>query len=86
MVPRLKTRKKSQGKAEKAIAKSKVWSVDGSKYEGLFIELDENNKVTIQVDKDEKAHKQAKKGREWTTVSGSSVKASLESMNKKTSR
>ena len=39
--------------------------------------------MTIQVDKDEKAHKQAKKGREWTTVSGSNVKASLESMNKK---
>ena len=80
---KIKDQKKVKAKAEKAIAKSKVWSIDGSKYEGLFIELDENNKVTIQVVKDEKAHKQAKKGREWTTVSGSSVKASLESMNKK---
>ena len=37
----------------------------------------------LQISKDEKAHKQAKKGRAWTTTSGSEVKASLTEKNKK---
>ena len=80
---KIKDQKKVKAKAEKLIAKNKTWLVDDTKYTGLFIGMDENNNVTILVEKNEKAHKKAKKGREWVTVSGSAVKASLESLNKK---
>tara|TARA_Y100000748_G_scaffold174381_1_gene145929 strand:+ start:1025 stop:2770 length:1746 start_codon:yes stop_codon:yes gene_type:complete len=80
---KIKGQKKVKAKAEKLIAKNKTWLIDDSKYNGLFIGMDEKNNVTILVEKNEKAHKKAKKGREWVTVSGSAVKASLESLNKK---
>ena len=80
---KIKDQKKQKAKAEKLIAKSRTWAVDGIDYDGLFLGLDENNVVTIQVEKDEKAHKQAEKGREWTTTSGSAVKASLKKRDKK---
>ena len=80
---KIKDQKKQKAKAEKMIAKSKNWDIDGSSYKGLFMDLDENMIVTIQVEKDEKAHKQAEKGREWTTSSGSTVKASLVKRDKK---
>ena len=80
---KIKDQKKVKAKAEKLIAKNKTWLVEDTKYTGLFIGMDENNNVTILVEKNEKAHKKAKKGREWVTVSGSAVKASLESLNKK---
>ena len=80
---KIKDQKKVKAKAEKLIAKNKTWLVDDSKYNGLFIGMDEKNNVTILVEKNEKAHKKAKKGKEWVTVSGSAVKASLESLNKK---
>ena len=80
---KIKDQKKVKAKAEKLIAKNKTWLVGDTKYTGLFIGMDENNNVTILVEKNEKAHKKAKKGREWVTVSGSAVKASLESLNKK---
>ena len=80
---KIKDQKKQKAKAEKMIAKSKNWDIDGSSYKGLFLDLDENMSVTIQVKKDEKAHKQAEKGREWTTSSGSTVKASLVKRDKK---
>ena len=80
---KIKDQKKVKAKAEKLIAKNKTWLVDDSKYNGLFIGMDEKNNVTILVEKNERAHKKAKKGREWVTVSGSAVKASLESLNKK---
>ena len=80
---KIKDQKKQKAKAEKMIAKSRTWAVDGVKHQGLFLGLDENNVVTIQIEKDEKAHKQAEKGREWTTTSGSTVKASLVKREKK---
>ena len=80
---KIKDQKKQKAKAEKMIAKSKNWDIDGSSYKGLFLDLDENMSVIIQVEKDEKAHKQAEKGREWTTSSGSTVKASLVKRDKK---
>ena len=80
---KIKDQKKQKAKAEKLIAKSKNWDIDGSSYKGLFLDLDENMSVTIQIEKDEKAHKQAEKGREWTTLSGSTVKASIVKRDKK---
>ena len=43
----------------------------------------EDDKVVLIIEKDEKAHKIAEKGREWTTVSGSVVKAKLVERSKK---
>ena len=64
------------------IAKSKNWDIDGSSYKGLFLNLDEDMSVTIQVQKDEKlTNKQRKEER--TTSSGSTVKASLVKRDKK---
>ena len=80
---KIKDQKKQKAKAEKLIDKSRTWAVDDAEYNGLFLGLDESNVVTIQVEKDEKAHKQAEKGREWTTTSGSTVKASLKKSDKK---
>tara|TARA_B100001093_G_scaffold487549_1_gene523900 strand:- start:441 stop:2189 length:1749 start_codon:yes stop_codon:yes gene_type:complete len=80
---KIKDQKKQKVKAEKMIAKNRTWAVDGVKYDGLFLGLNENNAVTIQIKKDEKAHKQAEKGRQWTTSSGSTVKASLVKRDKK---
>ena len=60
------------------INKSRLWDLNGKKYSALFVDLDENNNVTLRIDRDEKAHKSAEKGKKWTTASGSQVKAKLE--------
>ena len=64
-------------RSEKEIAKSRVWRTEDEEFSGLFQSLDEDGYVIIVVDRDDKAHKMAEKGREWTTSSGSSVKAIL---------
>ncbi len=74
---KFKDQVKQKEKAEKLLGKSKVWSVDGVNYSGLFVGIDDSDNISIQVEKDEKAHSQSEKGRDWTTVSGSTVKASL---------
>ncbi len=75
---KIKDQKKEKEKVSKLLEKSKVWTVNGKKnIEGTFLELTENNLVKLQINKDEKAHKKAKKGRDWITISGSKVKASL---------
>ena len=79
---KIKDQKKEKAKAEKLITKSKKWLIDGVEYRGLFQSL-EDDKVVILIDKDEKAHKIAEKGKEWTTVSGSVVKAKLVERSKK---
>ena len=79
---KIKDQKKDKAKAEKLIAKSKKWMIDGVEYRGLFQSFEEDM-VVILMDRDEKAHKLAEKGREWTTVSGSVVKARLVERSKK---
>ena len=73
---KIKDQKKEKAKAEKLISKSRVWTIDGEKYKGVFKNFEEGN-VAIIVDKDEKAHKLAEKGREWT-IKGRTVKATLQ--------
>tara|TARA_B100000427_G_scaffold247124_1_gene210188 strand:+ start:29 stop:1801 length:1773 start_codon:yes stop_codon:yes gene_type:complete len=80
---KLKDQKKDKKQAEKIIAKSKNWLINEKNYDGKFINMDINNLVTIQVDKDENAHKNANKPREWTTSSGSAVNAILIERNEK---
>ena len=79
---KIKDQKKEKARAEKLISKSKKWMIDGQEYNGMFQSV-EDDKVVIVVDKDEKAHKVAEKGKEWTTVSGSVVKAKLVERSKK---
>lgn len=80
---KIKDQKKSKEKAEKLISKSRNWVLNGINYDGTFLGMEESGNVTIKIEKDEKAHKQAEKGREWTTISGSTVKASLKERNKR---
>ena len=79
---KIKDQKKDKAKAEKLISKSKKWTINGEEYKGLFQSIEED-KVVILIDKDEKAHKMAEKGKEWTTVSGSVVKARIVERSKK---
>ena len=64
------------------ITKSRKWNIDGKDYNAIFQSV-EDDKVVLVIEKDEKAHKIAEKGREWTTVSGSVVKAKLVERSKK---
>lgn len=73
---KVKDQKKQKAKAEKAISSSRTWNAESGEFRGLFQELKESNAIFI-VDRDEKAHKLAEKGKEWTTKSGSVVKAVL---------
>ena len=79
---KIKDQKKEKAKAEKLISKSRRWNIDGKDYNAIFQSI-EDDKVVLVIEKDEKAHKIAEKGKEWTTVSGSVVKAKLVERSKK---
>tara|TARA_B100000003_G_scaffold196962_1_gene200484 strand:+ start:2371 stop:4140 length:1770 start_codon:yes stop_codon:yes gene_type:complete len=79
---KIKDQKKNKKQAEKIVSKNKNWLIDNKNYDGLFLNVDDNNFVTIQVAKDKDAHKNANKPREWTTSSGSIVNATLVERNK----
>ena len=74
---KIKDQKKEKARSEKEISKSRTWKIEDEEFSGLFQSLDEEGSVIILVDRDDKAHKMADKGREWSTSSGSSVKAVL---------
>ena len=73
---KIKDQKKEKEKAEKEVSNSRTWKADEGEFTGLFQSAEEGLLI-IKVDKDEKAHKAAEKGRKWTTASGSVVKATL---------
>ena len=79
---KIKDQKKEKAKAEKLISKSRKWNVDGQDYIAIFQTV-EDDKVVLVIEKDEKAHKIAEKGKEWTTVSEQTFKAKLISRTKK---
>ena len=74
---KIKDKKKEKARSEKEISKSRTWKIEDEEFSGLFQSLDEEGSVIILVDRDDKAHKMADKGREWSTSSGSTVKAIL---------
>ena len=74
---KIKDQKKEKARSEKEISKSRTWKIEDEEFSGLFQSLDEEGSVIILVDRDDKAHKMADKGREWSTSSGSTVKAVL---------
>lgn len=79
---KVKDQKKEKVEAEKSLAKSKTWKAGSEEFNGLF-QIINDGTVTILVDRNNKAHKQAKNGREWTTKSGSVVNAVLEETSSK---
>ena len=78
---KIKNQKKEKAKAEKSIAKSRTWITGDEQYSGLFQSSDDGM-VVITVDRNEKDHKAAAKGREWTKKSGSKVEAILKERKK----
>ena len=74
---KIKDQKKEKARSEKEISKSRTWKIEDEEFSGLFQSLDEEGSVILLVDRDDKAHKMADKGREWSTSSGSTVKAVL---------
>ncbi len=74
---KIKGQMEQKEKAEKLIQQNRTWSVEGVDYKGLFIKIDDSDNVSIQINRDKKAQQAAEKGRNWTTISGSTVKASL---------
>ena len=78
---KIKNQKKEKAKAEKSIAKSRTWITGDEQYSGLFQSSDDGM-VVISVDRNEKDHKAAAKGREWTKKSGSKVEAILKERKK----
>ena len=74
---KIKDQKKEKARSEKEISNSRVWKIGDEEFSGLFQSFDDEGSVVIVVDRDDKAHKVADKGREWATSSGSSVKAIL---------
>ena len=78
---KIKDQKKEKAKAEKNIAKSRIWVTGNEKYSGIFQSINDGM-VAIAVDRNEKDQKAAKKSREWTKKSGSTVEAILQERKK----
>ena len=78
---KLKKQKKEKVEAEKIIAKSRVWLIEDESYSGIFKSFKDGN-VSITVDRNEKDHNAAAKGRIWTKKSGGTVEAILQERDK----
>ncbi len=78
---KLKKQKKEKAEAKKIVAKSRTWSIGDESYSGIFRSLKDGN-VAIAVDRNEKDHNAAAKGRVWTKKSGETVEAILQESDK----
>ncbi|MBL51264.1 MAG: hypothetical protein CMG57_04840 [Candidatus Marinimicrobia bacterium] len=78
---KLKKQKKEKAEAKKIVAKSRTWSIGDESYSGIFRSLKDGN-VAIAVDRNEKDHNAAAKGRIWTKKSGGTVEAILQERDK----
>ena len=78
---KIKGQKKEKAKAEKNIAKSRIWITGDEKYSGIF-QSSNDGMVVIIVDRNDKDQKAATKGREWTKKSGSKIEAILKERKK----
>ena len=73
--------KKEKAKAEKNIAKCRIWITVDEKYSDIFPSSNDGM-VVIIVDRNDKDQKAATKGREWTKKSGSKIEAILKERKK----
>ena len=78
---KLKKQKKEKAEAKKIVTKSRPWSIGDESYSGVFRSLKDGN-VAIAVDRNEKDHNAAAKGRVWTKKSGGTVEAILQERDK----
>ena len=78
---KLKKQKKEKAEAKKIVTKSRPWSIGDESYSGIFRSLKDGN-VAIAVDRNEKDHNAAAKGRVWTKKSGGTVEAILQERDK----
>ncbi len=78
---KLKKQKKEKAEAKKIVTKSRTWSIGDESYSGIFRSLKDGN-VAIAVDRNEKDHNAAAKGRVWTKKSGGTVEAILQERDK----
>ncbi len=73
----VKKQKEAKENAVHDLSKSRQWKTQkGIIYQGRFLKI-ENEKAFIVMDKDFQAHKEAEKGRKWTSKSGNVIDASL---------
>lgn len=78
----VKEQKKAKEIAARDLAKTRSWKTKkGTLYRGRFVKV-ENEKAYIIFEKNSKAHKEADKGRKWTTRSGNVINASLDQRGK----
>ena len=73
----VKEQKKVKEIAVRDLSKPRQWKTQkGTVYQGRFLKI-ENEKAYIVMDKDSQAHREAEKGRKWTSRSGNVIDASL---------
>ena len=73
----VKEQKKAKEIAVRDLSKPRQWKTQkGTVYQGRFLKI-ENEKAYIVMDKDSQAHREAEKGRKWTSRSGNVIDASL---------
>ena len=73
----IKGQKKAKKNAVQELSKSRIWKTKkGTIYHGRLKNI-KNGKAYIVMDKDGSAHREAKKGRKWKSISGNVINASL---------
>ena len=78
----VKEQKKAKEIAIRELNRSRQWKTKkGTIYHGQFVKV-ENEKAYIVMEKNSKAHKEAEKGRKWTSRSGNMINASLDQVGK----
>ena len=78
----VKDQKKAKEIASRELTRSRQWKTKkGTLYEGRFVKV-ENEKAYIVMEKNSQAHKEAQKGRKWTSRSGNVINASLDQQGK----
>ena len=78
----VKEQKKAKENAARELSRSRQWKTKkGTIYQGRYVKV-ENEKAYIVMEKNSRAHKEAEKGRKWTSRSGNEIHASLDQLGK----
>ena len=78
----VKEQKKAKENAARELSRSRQWKTKkGTIYQGRYVKV-ENEKAYIVMEKNSRAHKEAEKGRKWTSRSGNVINASLDQLGK----
>ena len=78
----VKEQKKAKENAARELSRLRQWKTKkGTIYQGRYVKV-ENEKAYIVMEKNSRAHKEAEKGRKWTSRSGNEIHASLDQLGK----